>query len=270
MQEKVAFIGYGNMANAIISAVLNSDCINKKDLYIYDLNAEKLNKAKELNINTIGSIKESAICKYVFICVKPQNINEVLNELKETVNENNINDKVFVSIAAGIKTEYILSFLGKNAKLIRIMPNVCLMQNEGASALTAHNTTEDEFDFVFKIFNSCGTAVKTDEKNFDAVTALSGSGPAFCFEFVNEMINAAEKCGLSRKEAEVLAIQTMYGSAKMLKFGDKSADELIKMVSSPNGTTVAGLEAMRKNNFKKSVESAIVFANNRSVELGNK
>lgn len=267
MLEKIGFIGCGNMATAIVNGIVNKGYIIPGNVMVYDIDVNKTNELKtKLNVSVINDIpalvKESDV---IFLCVKPQVIAEPLNEIKEL----DISAKVLVSIAAGVKINTINSFFKVEQKIIRVMPNLCLMYSEGASALTPFNVSDDEFNFVFNIFNSLGKAIKVEEELLDTVTALSGSGPAFVFKFVSELANAASLLGLNNQDAFTLAVQTLKGSAKVLEQSGKTADELIAMVSSKGGTTVAGLNKMEEENFSKAVKSAVNAAHNRSKELSN-
>jgi len=266
MLEKIGFIGCGNMATAIINGIVNQGYIIPENIFVYDIDENKTNAIKA-NLNLKVSLDIPSLClnsDVIFLCVKPQTIDEPLNALKDV-----LKNKVLVSICAGIKIEKINSYFETNKKIIRVMPNLCLMYNEGASAISAYNVDNDELDFVFNIFNSLGKAIKIDESLLDVVTGLSGSGPAFVFEFLNSQIEAATSLGLGYKEAKSLLVQTLRGSAKVLEESDKSVDELIAMVSSKGGTTVAGLTAMRENGFNNAAKSAVISATNRSKELSN-
>lgn len=267
MFSKIGFIGCGNMATAIIKGIVNQGYIIPENIFVYDIDEDKQNALKnELNVSVSNSIL--SLCKnssVVFLCVKPQTINEPLLSLKEILSD----DQILVSIAAGVKISTINSFFNSNKKIIRVMPNLCLMYQEGASAVASYNCSTEETDFVYNIFNSLGKAIKVDEELIDTVTALSGSGPAFVFSFVNELVNAATKLGLNYDDALLLAIQTVKGSAKVLEESENNIDTLISMVSSKGGTTIAGLNAMEQNNFSNSVSSGVNAAFNRSKELSN-
>ena len=267
MLEKIGFIGCGNMATAIVNGIVSQGYIIPNNVMVYDIDKAKTLSVKEnLNVSVVEDIptlvQKSDV---VFLCVKPQVITEPLNEIKEL----DLSDKVIVSIAAGVKIETINAFFNGEQKIIRVMPNLCLMYGEGASALSPYNVSDEEFEFVYKIFNTLGKAIKVNEELLDTVTALSGSGPAFVFKFAKELASAAAELGLEEKDAISLALQTLKGSAKVLEQSGKTADELIAMVSSKGGTTVAGINAMEQNNFNVAVKSAVVAAKKRSEELSN-
>lgn len=264
MSYKIGFIGCGNMATAIIKGALNTDFISPIDIFVYDTDIKKAtNFCNTSGVNNIKSIKElSRFVDIIFLCTKPQNIKEPILELKEE-----IKNKVIVSIAAGVKISTILSYLEKEIGIIRVMPNLCLLQCEGASALSFYNVNSNIKDYVFNIFSSCGKAVIVDEALLDTVTALSGSGPAYFFKFIKELVDSAVKLGLSYEDAYILAVQTLKGSAKVLENTKLSIEELIDMVSSKGGTTIAGLNALEDNGFKEAVSSCVNSAYKRSKEL---
>lgn len=267
MFGKIGFIGCGNMATAIINGIVNQGYIIPENILVYDIDFNKTQALNSsLNVSTIKNIPELVNnSDVVFLCTKPQVINEPL----EIISSLDTNNKVLVSIAAGVKISTINSFFNSEQKIIRVMPNLCLMYGEGASALAGYNVSDDEFNFVFNIFSALGKAIKTEEELLDTVTALSGSGPAFVFKFAKELAYSASELGLSYEDAITLAVQTIKGSAAVLEQSGKSIDTLISMVSSKGGTTIAGLNAMQENNFNLAVKSAVVAANYRSKELSN-
>lgn len=267
MLEKIGFIGCGNMATAIVNGIVSKGYIIPSDIIVYDIDLNKTNSLKEnFNLSVAQDIpslvKDSDV---IFLCVKPQVIAEPLEQIKNF----DLSNKVLVSIAAGVKISTINSYFNSDQKIIRVMPNLCLMYNEGASALSAFNVGDEEFNSVFNIFNSLGKAIKVNEELLDTVTALSGSGPAFVFKFVKELSIAANELGLDSNDAITLAVQTLKGSAKVLEQSGKTADELISMVSSKGGTTIAGLNALDDQNFDRAVKAAVDAAHNRSKELSN-
>ena len=263
MVYKSGFIGCGNMASAIIKGSVSSGYINTDDICVFDIDKAKA-ESLGLAVKSAGDIRElTEFSDFIFLCVKPQNITSVLDELSELP----LKDKCIVSIAAGVKSDKIRSHLG-GVPVIRVMPNLALMYKEGASALTSNGADDERFDYILGIFNACGKACALPEKDFDAVTALSGSGPAFCFRFVRELAAAAVENGMNERDAMLLAVQTIKGSAAVLESSPLKVDELIKMVSSKGGTTVAGLSALDENGFDKAVRSAVDAACRRSKELG--
>ena len=267
MLSKIGFIGCGNMASAIIKGIVNQGYIIPENIFVYDIDELKTNALiNELGVvpsDDIPSLAKSS--DVIFLCVKPQMVDEPLKALKENMSK----DKILVSILAGVKISTVSSYFKNGTKIIRVMPNLCLMYNQGASAVSCYNCSNEESEFVFNIFNSLGKAVFVSEEQLDAVTALSGSGPAFVFSFLKEAVKEATKLGLDEKDAFSLAVQTLKGSAEVLEKSGKTTDELIDMVSSKGGTTIAGLNAMKECGFNTAVGAGVTAAFNRSKELSN-
>ena len=262
---KLGFIGAGNMASAIIKSIINSGYIKSEHLYVYDVIEEKANTFASNGITVCKDLSSLVkMSDFVFLCVKPQSFCDVANVISPYLTI----DKCVVSIMAGIKISTIKESLEFNPCVIRIMPNTPLLLSMGASALCRSNdVSDDKFNFVFDIFSRCGKAIETDESKISAVTAISGSGPAYFFKFARAAIEQGVELGLTNEEALTLLCQTMRGSADMLELSKKSADDLITMVTSPKGTTLAANESFDKNSFEPIVKEAIKACYDRAVEL---
>ncbi|MBI4709532.1 MAG: pyrroline-5-carboxylate reductase, partial [Nitrospirae bacterium] len=215
-------------------------------------------------VKTTSSNKDAAaLSGIIILAVKPQNMGAVLDEISAEVTE----DKTVVSIAAGLTLAFLSSKL-KTKKLIRVMPNTPALVQEGMSVMSMCECIHDKDIAIVKdILMSIGKVIALPEKYMDAVTALSGSGPAFTAFFIEAMIDAGVKTGLSRDHASELAVQTIIGTAELLKTG-LTPEKLRGMVTSPGGTTAAGLKAFEEKNFKDIVAYAIEAAVNRAKELG--
>ena len=265
MKYRFGFVGAGNMASAIIETISNLDYIKPEDIYIYDVDPEKIEKFTKCGMKRSDSYNDLfKKCDFVFICVKPQ----VFKTNAEIFKIDNSDVKCIVTIMAGITIENVKKTIG-NYPVIRIMPNTPMLVGEGASALVKESDVPDQiFNIVFDIFNSCGTAVVVSEDNISAVTALSGSGPAYFFKFARAAIKEAVSEGLNESDALSLLCQTMTGSAKMLENSGKSADELIDMVTSPGGTTLAASVSFDNDDFEGSISRAMLACRNRADELG--
>lgn len=263
--KKIGFIGYGNIASAIIFGAIASGKLKSNQINCYDTDKNKLKKAADEGVGVACSAKELAINSDVlFLTVKPQIFPVVIEGIKDSLKK----ETLVVTPAAGIKLEKVNRLFGFKVKAIRVMPNTPLMYLQGASALVrGEGVTDDEFEFVMDIFNALGTAVTVTEDKIDAVTGISGSSPAFFMRFAKAIIQQGVELGINHKQAEELVIQTMMGTAKMMRESGKTADELIKAVASPAGTTEAGLNKMTELNTDQSVKEIIKAAVNRSVEL---
>lgn len=260
-KQSVSFIGCGNIANAIISGVISQGYIKPCQIFGYDVNISRKNIFEDLGANFTDSIETAAECDYVFLTVKPQICADVLPLLKGKIKG------CVVSVVAGLKTERIEKLIG-DVPIVRVMPNTPIMVNSGAAGICKNAlVTDDCFNFVQGIFNACGVCRPVTENLMDAVTALSGSGPAYVFRFVKSMCEQATTLGLSNDDALCLACATLRGAADMLEKSGMTAQELIKMVSSPNGTTVAGLSKLDALGFDTAVKSCLQAAADRSKEL---
>jgi pyrroline-5-carboxylate reductase len=260
----IGFIGGGNMAEAMIKGIRQS---GKKDIMASEPRAERREYLeKTYDVKTISDNREIAKnCNIIILAVKPQNMDDVTGEIGDYVSD----DKIVVSIAAGITLSYLSSRL-KTSKIIRVMPNTPALVQEGMSVLSMCECIHDkEMGLVRDIFMSIGKVMVLPEKYMDAVTALSGSGPAFIALFVEKMIDSGIQAGLTRFNASELAIQTLIGTAKLLETGIPP-DKLREMVTSPGGTTAAGLKIFEEKGFSNIINAVIEAAANRSKELGKR
>jgi len=265
---KIGFIGGGNMAEALVTGLITSGAVKNADIMVSDALAKRLEHMKSAHgVETTGDNKKLAgKSDIVILSVKPNTIKKVVTELKSAIT----NKKILVSIAAGIPTSLITKALGKkNAKIVRVMPNTPALVLAGASALyctPALNAKERES--VRKIFESVGIAyIVDDEKLMDAVTGLSGSGPAFVSMFVEALADGGVKMGLPRDMSLMLAAQTVFGTAKMIIENQTHPAELKDKVSSPGGTTIEGIHELESGGFRANVISAVEAAAYRSREL---
>lgn len=264
--EYVGFIGCGNIASAIIGGSIKSGYIKSESIYAYDTDSAKaFSLQSTYGINAAPSSEDVVRnCKYVFLTVKPQVYDAVLSEIKSALT----GDNCLIDVAAGVSIGFVKSAVGFDCKVVRVMPNTPLLIGNGASALVKTSpVTDTEFDFVFGVFAASGTACVVEENMIDAVTGVSGSSPAFIFRFAKDIIDCGVSAGLPRETAVSLVAATLIGSARMITDSGMTPEELIKMVSSPNGTTVAGLAKLDDGDFDKAVCDAVSAAINRSKEL---
>ncbi len=260
----IGFIGGGNMAEALIKGIRQSGV---KDITVSEPREERrIYLEKTYSVKATPDNKEVVKnSNIIILAVKPQNMDEVTAGIADSVTA----DKIIVSIAAGVTLSYLSSRL-KTSNIIRVMPNTPALVQEGISVLTLCECVADkEMVLVRDIFMSVGKVLVLPEKYMDAVTAVSGSGPAFIALFVEKMADAGVVAGLNRDNAYELAIQTLIGTAKLLETG-MPPDKLREMVTSPGGTTAAGLKVFEEKGLKDIVSAAIEAATNRSKELGRK
>lgn len=264
----LAIIGLGNMGQAILDGILKAEVLELNQITAADKKIAEPDfklPPKYQGLKITADNKEAAAgADYLILAVKPQLIKTVLEELK-----NDAGSKVIISIAAGVKTKLLARYFGSNAKLVRVMPNTPALAGEGVSALYfTEGLKTAEKEFVEKIFGSFGLTVRTAEEDMDAVTGLSGSGPAYVYLFIEALAEAGVLKGLKRETALKLAAQTVKGGAEMvLKTGLHPA-ELKDMVCSSAGTTIEGVAALEENSFRSAVIKAVSAAADRSQELG--
>jgi len=268
--SKIGFIGAGNMAGALIKGIISAKVFSASDVMVYDIVQDRLDRLVEQfgvrATESSSNLVESA--DIIVLSVKPQNFAEVLEGIKGCVGK----EKLVISIAAGVTTSNIAKFL-PDAVIIRVMPNTPALVGEGATAIYSRNADKKAVDSVVKIFAAVGKAVVVEkEELIDAVTAVSGSGPAYFFLLMEEMIKASVKLGLSEDVAKELVLQTAKGAAVLAGKADENKEspaELRKKVTSPGGTTEAALKVFAENQFNQLVSNALKAACDRSKELSD-
>jgi len=266
--RKIGFIGAGNMAGALIKGLLQSRLYRTKDLWVSDTLPAQLKRIKkEFQVDGCSDNKKLVRdSQTIFLAVKPQVIDEVLMELQPEVTK----DKLFISIAAGIPLRRLETDLGASARVVRVMPNTPALVGKGIAVVMrgARAKTQDE-KLTLTLFRGVGEAIAIKNENLmDAVTGLSGSGPAYVYLFAEALINGGIQEGLSASVATQLTFQTLEGAVAMLKEAGKSPKELRDMVTSPGGTTLAGLTRLAEEGFSDTISGAVAAATQRSKELG--
>ena len=264
ISEKIGFIGAGKMGEALINAIIKRGKSLPRNISASDKNKERLEYLKRetgINIfdNNIDTVKNSEI---IFLSIKPQDFKVVLPEIKDYITH----EKLIISIAAGIKTEYIENII-ENSKVIRVMPNTPCQVGEMAGGYCAGRyVSEKEIKTAHQLLSSAGKIFFMKEEQLDAVTGLSGSGPAFVSYMIGAFIDAGKELGIEEDISKELTLQTFSGTAKLLEECNLSPEELIKMVKSPGGTTEAGMEIITE--IKDIIIRTIKKAAERSRELG--
>jgi len=255
------------MAEALIKGIIQSQFAESGQIITVEPVAERRQELRDLYKIYVSEDAQAIVdCGIVILAVKPQVMSSVLDGLKDVINENHL----IVSIAAGIPLSFIESRLGEKCRVIRVMPNTPALVLEGASALSGGAaTTLDDIEVCREIFSSVGKCVTVNEEHLDAVTGLSGSGPAYVFSFIEALIDGGVKVGLAREDAELLAMQTILGSVRLAMETGEHPAVLRAMVTSPGGTTIAGLHTLEKEGFRAAVMSCVEEATRRSKELGD-
>jgi pyrroline-5-carboxylate reductase len=266
ISKKLFFIGSGNMASAIISGLLESNLVESENIVCNDVVKEKVvNLQKKYGISIAEDKGEAIIgADIIFLSVKPQNMLKVFDEIKHFIR----NKAIVISIAAGITTRFIEDSIQKKIAVIRAMPNTPSLVRSGATALCKGRfVSDDQLQKARNLFASIGKAEILEEKKFDIITALSGSGPAYIFYFCELMQKAAEKLGLDKNVARIFAVQTVYGAGKMLDITKESAERLKEKVKSPNGTTEAALKYFESQKLQDIIYEAMTQAMEKSKAL---
>jgi pyrroline-5-carboxylate reductase len=264
----VGFVGGGNMATALIRGLLGGGLCRPEQIGASDVDAAKLAALRRRF--KIGTTRDNVAlvrdAKVVVLAVKPQIIDAVLAEMRAGVT----GAKLFVSIAAGVTTARLEAGLGAGARVLRVMPNTPALLGKGVSVLVGgRHATPADARVGRRLLGAVGQAVIVqDERLLDAVTGLSGSGPAYVYLFAEGLIAGGVAAGLPEPLAVQLALQTLSGAAAMLQETGESPESLRRMVTSPGGTTLAGLGELERRGFKDAVVAAVATATRRSIELG--
>jgi len=264
----VGIIGAGNMGEVLIRGLIQSGKVKGADILASDVNQDRLAFISKTYGVRIASSNTKLVeqASIVIIAVKPQNIDDLLEELAASSHEGHL----FISIAAGVTTEKLASKMHHRSGIIRVMPNAPASVLAGIAALCpGRNVSAADLERAVSIFECVGrTVIIKNEALMDVVTGLSGSGPAFVFLVIESLSDAGVQLGISRKESSLLAAQTVYGAAKMLLETGKHPSELKDIVATPGGTTFAGLKMLEKGNFRSTIMEAVDAATARSRELG--
>jgi pyrroline-5-carboxylate reductase len=267
LKQKVGIIGAGKIGSAIARGVIRAGLVTRDQMMASDV-SDVLCQAIATELGIKVASDNNKVCEFadiVILAVKPQIFDPVAKDIAKTLAQT----KLLVSVAAGVPLSRIEANLGPGARVVRVMPNIPCVVGAGASGYAGGtHATPTDLENVGAILNSFGIGLPVEEKYLDAVTGLSGSGPAYVFLFIDALADGGVQVGLPREVALKLALQTVYGAAKMAIEGAKHLGELKDEVTSPGGTTIAGLYALEQKGFRGAVMDAIVSATRRSQELG--
>jgi len=269
--KKLGFIGGGNMAEAMIKGLLSASFVEAKSILVSDAMQTRLDFLhSEYKVKGTTDNRELAQKSDILIlAVKPQIIKKVLENICDLVDEK----KLIISVAAGVPIEIIGDLLrggaDKNYCVIRTMPNTPALVQEGVTAIAAgHYVSQSDIKIAHRIFEAIGETVDVEEGHMDAVTGLSGSGPAYIFMIIEALSDAGVKVGLSRDVANKLTVQTVLGAAKLARESGKHPGELKDMVTSPAGTTISGLHSLEAGGLRTTLMNAVEASTERSRKLG--
>jgi len=264
---KIGFIGAGNMGKAIINGLLNSNFISRDNILASEISKQIAEKvSSELGITVFTNNKELVKnSDIIILCVKPHFIQTVIESIKDCLTEN----KLIISIAAGISTGFIEKIIESKIPVIRVMPNTPALVGEGMAAVCKGQYVSDEqIKFVLELFSKVGRSIEIQEKLINAVTGISGSGPAFIYTIIEALADGGVKLGLPKNIALELAAQTTLGSAKMVLETGKHPAILKDEVTTPGGTTIAGLMVMEENKVRSVLSQTVQEAARVAGELG--
>jgi pyrroline-5-carboxylate reductase len=266
IMKKIAFIGGGQMAEAMIGGLVGGQVCSAESIWATDPVPERRDRLKGQFGIRVGPANCEAVAwaDVVILAVKPQAISAVLSELGQTLAH-----ALVISIVAGVKLSTIVEQISGAARVVRAMPNIPALVREGMTALTLGNAvSEDDGHVARMIFEVVGRVVLVEERLMDAVTGLSGSGPAYVFQAIEALADGGVMMGLPRQTAELLAAQTVLGAARLVLESGAHPAQLKDRVASPGGTTIAGLHRLEQGGFRATLMAAVEAATIRSKELG--
>ncbi len=263
---RLGIIGTGVMGRALLNAAVHADVLEPREVIASDISPSCRDEAQRLGCfatddnRTVVEAAESLL-----VAVKPQVIGEVLRDVRDDFREG----QLLISIAAGVTLEALREYAGPAPSLVRVMPNICCTVAEAASAYAvSEGVTEQQEAFVVELLTAAGETVAVEERLIDAVTGLSGSGPAFVAIFIEALADGGVRAGLARGQAQRLAAQTVLGAARWILDNEGGPAKLKDMVSSPGGTTIAGIAALEARALRAAAIEAVTAAADRARELG--
>ena len=266
MNHKIGFIGSGNMGGAMIGGIIRAELVPGKNILVSDICESSLEKVREnYGVSVTTDNKEVAReCDMIVLSVKPQLYSIVINEIKDIVRD----DVIIIVIAAGQSSEAVKASFGRDLKVVKVMPNTPALVGEAMAAISPDaKMTKEETDDVVAIFDSFGKSEIVAEKLMDAVTAVSGSSPAYVYMFIEAMADGAVIEGMPRAQAYKFAAQAVLGSAKMVLETGKHPGELKDMVCSPGGTTIEAVAKLEETGFRSSVMQAMKACADKSRDM---
>lgn len=267
MKNKIAFLGVGNMAGAMLGGIISSGNFSHENIALYNRSPQKYEKYAEYPFYIADSVKSAVeFADFIVLAVKPQNYTEVLTEIKNSSVD--ISNKTFISLAAGIDTKTICKCLGKDVSIVRTMPNTPMLIGFGVTALSPNKfVSADDFEAIKAIFDSRGRTLCLTEDKMNPIISVTGSSPAYVYLMIEAMLEGARAEGIDSPETLDIICDTLIGSAQMVKNSGKTPSELITMVKSPKGTTEQALNALEEYKFTEAVADAMHRCTIRAEEL---
>jgi pyrroline-5-carboxylate reductase len=266
LNRSIAIIGAGNMGTSLLRGILNAKLAHHDKMTASGIHSEKLEKlgSKWKIRTTVNNRDAVAGADVVILCVKPYTIGKVIDEVKEALSES----QLIISIAAGVTIPALQARIGKNIAIVRAMPNIASTVDEGATAVAfgAH-VTDEQAQIAIAVFEAVGEVVVVEEHQLDAVTGLSGSGPAYIYMVIEALIDGGVKMGLTRDVSTKLAVQTVLGSAKLVKSSQLHPAILRDQVTTPGGTAINAVHELESHGLRSMLIDAVATATRRSKEL---
>lgn len=262
---KLTIIGFGHMGSAIIAGAIRSGILSPDDVTVADKSPENLKKAEALGVAvTSDNVKAVRCTDAVILAVKPNNLYDLADEIRDSLPSS----AVLVSICAGKRLDTLSEMFGAQAKTIRVMPNTPALVGEGMSALCRNqNVSDDELSSIKEIFESFGKTEVVSESLFDTVTAVSGSGPAYVYAFIDALMKYAIESGMTPEQGKAFAAQTVLGAAKMTLSSEESPQKLKENVCSPGGTTIEAVKVLDERGFEDIIKSAAKACEEKSKKM---
>ena len=266
INRTIAVLGTGNMGTSLLQGIIKAGLTPAKKIIGCDLNIEKLKMLEEQwHVRTGVNLRDAvASAEIILLCVKPMTVPKVLKEIKAVMRD----DHLLISIAAGVRIAFLQEMIGRKIGIVRTMPNIASTVDEGATALAfGDNVSEVQKKIAEAIFKAVGEMVTVAEEQLDAVTGLSGSGPAYIYMVIEALIDGGVKMGLARDIATRLAIQTVLGSAKLVKTSGLHPAILRDQVTTPGGTAINAIHELESHGLRSMLINAVATATRRSEEL---
>jgi len=264
--KSISFIGAGNMAEAMIRGLLRGNVFAPEEITASGPREERMRElAERFRIRTTTDNREATKADIIVLSVKPQIMSRVLEQIGSDISP----ETLVISIAAGVPVRAIQARLAEGTRVVRAMPNTPALVDAGATAIAGgEHARASDLEAAKRIFDAVGITVILEESSMDAVTGLSGSGPAYVFLILEALSDAGVKVGLSRRNSQLLAAQTLLGSAKLLLETNEHPGRLKDMVTSPGGTAITGLHTLENGGVRTTLMNAVEAATKRSRELG--
>lgn len=260
---KIGFIGTGNMGGAMIDGIIASKKVAPEEIYVSDISEAALIKYKEKGLHTnTDNIETVKYADFIFLTVKPQFYETVLSELTQ------FSDKIYITVAPGITTEFIRSRLSSETKVVRTMPNTPALVGEGVTAICrGKNLTDLEYETVKELIATFSQLYELEEDQMDAIISVSGSSPAYVYMMIDAMAKSGENQGIPYDIALKMAAKTVLGAAKLLLLSTDPAEVLINKVCSKGGTTIEAVNYLKDNGFYPLIDRAMAECTRRALEL---